>query len=211
MIHSASQFVHSKDTHLDFLKEAYYLLIFAYEDLKVKGYDVSKKNENKIRDDLVQIAKKEGVSTKLRFITEFPDLKNNSRIDIQLITPLSLNDGEKSDITIECKIIGESKYINNNGICSFSSNKYASEMPLAGMIGFIKEGDISHKIEHLKHLLDNHPDIITDQNLEPYEFESNFKESYKSKHQRKGNKPIVLYHLFFDFVIEPYHKNIKNL
>ncbi len=217
MSHPASQFLHRGDTHLDFLKEAYILLILAYEDLKAENYDVNSKNENRIRDDLVVIAEKKETNLNFEWDTESRNLKKANRIDISLITPLGLGAGIEKRIGIECKIISASgtEYIDNkashsrknnptNGIMSFVSGKYASQMPLAGMIGFIKNGIISDKIEKIKELLNNHSDITTDQNLESYEFKEGFNASYESKHQRENNDPIVLYHLFFSFTAIPH-------
>lgn len=202
MNNSVSIFQHYGDIHLEFLKEAYNLLILAYKDLKLQKYNADSKNENTIRNDLVKIAKeKKDSDMQLRFITEFPDLKENSRIDIQLITALSMKEGEGSDITIECKIVGGNQYVNKNGISSFVSNKYASSMPIAGMIGFIKNGDVSEKIKKINELLDMHLNIITDENLQYYKLKTDFSESYQSIHQRKSNGTIALYHLFFDFLL----------
>jgi hypothetical protein len=62
-----------------------------------------------LRNDLVRIADK-SKNINFRFITEYPDLEKSSRIDIKLITPNSLKNKD-NDIEIECKIIGEDKYI----------------------------------------------------------------------------------------------------
>lgn len=87
---------------------------------------------------------------------------------------------ESNAIKIECKIVGENKYIdtkktferNNsptNGIMSFITGKYSSQMPLSGMIGFIKIGNINIKVNSIKKRLKNHVDIKkTYHNLEHY-------------------------------------------
>ncbi len=204
----ASVFKHSFGSHLDYIKIAYVFLIEAYEDLIRNNYIAN--NENRIRDDLVKIAKlKKNTKFPFRWITEFPDIKRNNRIDIDLATPQSLLD-DSSAIKIECKVVGVNEYIDSkktfkrinsptNGIMSFISGKYSPKMPLAGMIGFVKEGDISVKIDRIKKKLQEHQDIVTIQNLTHFTICSNFKYSYHSKHKRSNLKDISIYHLLFDF------------
>jgi hypothetical protein len=199
MSNSASTFLHNHDTHFGFLKESYILLIVAYEELRDGNYKTSGKNENNMRDDIVRIAEKKETSLKFEWDTESRDLLNTNRVDITLITEAGLGEGFDKRITIECKIVGENEYINRNGISSFVSNKYAEKMPLAGMIGFVKTGNTTKKVEKIKQLLNQHTTIQTTQNLEFYECTKTFSQSYKSQHQRYANKSIDIYHLFFDF------------
>jgi len=208
---NASVFKYTNNSHLNYLEFAYERLIEAYWQLLRNNDNITNKNENSIRDDLVKIAKtKTNINFPFRWITEFPNIRNNTRIDIDLATPQSLLDESKA-IKIECKIVGEDKYIDTktsfyktkptNGIMSFITGKYAAEMPVAGMIGFIKIGDINKKIIKMKKRLDNHTDITTLQNLEKINI-SDFKYSFLSKHQRSGElNDIELYHLFFDVSI----------
>jgi hypothetical protein len=136
------------------------------------------------------------------------------KLDISIIVPYSL--GNENHYTIECKIIDDpKKYIDTkqdnikkdssrtNGIMSFIRGKYAGEMPIAGMIGFNKTGDIQKRIEKIKNFVDQRQkegDMINIQNLEKYEITQNFEHSYKSSHQRDGElSNIDIYHLFFDF------------
>lgn len=198
-------------TDLQYLNIAYNALIGAYNDLKNVKFDTSKCNENKIRDELVKLAKKKPSPLFFRWSTEFPDLDKNNRIDIELINPLSLIDNEKG-IKIECKIIkGGSEYIDTkethereinptNGIMSFISGKYASKMPIAGMIGFIKEGKIDDKIKKVESKIKDHKQIKTIKNLTFYKIDDKFVHSYHSQHERySGLSEIDIYHLFFNF------------
>jgi len=208
----ATLFLNSFGSHKDYLDVAYVFLIEAYQELTKNSYDAYKNNENTVRDDLVKIAKtKKNLSFPFRWITEFPDIESNNRIDIDLATPQSLID-DSNAIKIECKFVGEDKYIDNkksfesqnptNGIMSFITGKYSPKMPLAGMIGFIKEGKIQDKIERIKKRLENHDDIKTLQNLSKYSIKDSFEYSYHSRHERKsGLKDILICHLFFDFTI----------
>jgi len=207
----ASIFKNSIGTHLNYLKIAYGFLIEAYQELVNLGYDASLNNENKIRDDLVKIAKKKkNYKFPFRWITEFHDIEEKNRIDIDLAIPCSLIDDSHA-IKIECKKIGEDKYIDTkksfsrkrgstNGIMSFITGKYSPNMPLAGMIGFVKKGNIQIKIENIKKRINIHSDIITIQNLLKIKIIDNFEYSYHSKHKRSNNfRELDIYHLFFDF------------
>lgn len=206
----ASIFEHCSGSNLEYIKIAYVFLIEAYQELSQNSYNASNNNENTIRDDLVKIAKsKKHQFLPFRWVPEFPDIENKNRIDIDLTTPQTLID-ESNAIKIECKIVGENKYIDTensfnqktptNGIMSFITGKYSPQMPLAGMIGFIKEGEIQNKITNLKTRLKKHKDIITLKNLSKYLIKKEFQYSYKSIHKRRGElKDISIYHLFFDF------------
>ncbi|MCK4981423.1 MAG: hypothetical protein KAS17_00795 [Victivallaceae bacterium] len=205
---NASIFQHSSGTSSEFIKCAYRFLIIAYTQLINNNYVAG--NENNIRDNLVKLAKKnKDYNLPFRWITEFPDIERNNRIDIDLATPASLKDDSLA-IKIECKIVGEDKYIDTtksfariesptNGIMSFITGKYSPEMCLAGMIGFIKTGNINEKILKLKWRLDNHNDIKTTKNVTTYTLIDNFDYSYMSEHERVNLPNIGLYHLFFDF------------
>ncbi|MCK5416319.1 hypothetical protein KAI92_02730 [Candidatus Parcubacteria bacterium] len=198
-MNSAKNFIYSGGTHLDYLQSSFKLLIRSYNDLIRDGYNASGNNENRIRDDLVRIAEGKPADLNYRWITELPDLKKNNRIDIELITPLNLVD-KNLGIKIECKIVGENEYISRNGISSFVSGKYADKIPLAGMIGFIKEGSIEKKIDNIKSKISIHKTIKTIQNILFYRINNKFKYSYLSKHHRATRKSVInLYHLFFDF------------
>jgi len=206
----ASLFLSSSGSHYHYLKIAYTFLIDAYQEITQNSYDASQNNENTIRNDLIKIAKnKKNISFPFRWITEYSDIENNNRIDIDLATPKSLPDDSYA-IKIECKIVGEDKYIDTkqsfegkcptNGIMSFITGKYSPKMPLAGMIGFIKEGKIQDKIIRIKSRLETHKDIKTFQNLSKIILKKGFEYSYHSKHGRvNGLKSITIYHLFFDF------------
>jgi hypothetical protein len=208
----ASVFNFNNGTHLDYLRTAYTFLIEAYQQLTDNNYDSKSKNENNLRDDLVRIAEiKKDTKLKFAWETESRDIINANRIDIKLITPYSLLD-RSSSITIECKIIGEDQYIDNrnsferknptNGIMSFITGKYAKHMPVAGMIGFSKEGKIQEKIKNLCQRLKKHKDINTSQNLTYYTIKHNFEYTYHSIHERNNQlKEISIYHLFFDYTM----------
>jgi hypothetical protein len=206
----ASVFRFTTGSHLEYIKIAYTFLIEVYQEQIKNRYNASENDENTIRDDLVKIAKKKkNIELLFNWITEYTNIENKTRIDIAIVTPQSFGNDAKY-INIECKIVGEDKYIDNkksferktptNGIMSFISGKYASQMPLAGMIGFIKEGKIETKINKIENRLKKHDDITTHQNLTIYPINKNFGFCYHSIHDRENELPeISIYHLFFDF------------
>lgn len=212
MVNSASQFSHYGNTHLDFLREAYLLLILSYEELSSQNYNTSNKNENQIRDDLVIIAAQKESTLQFEWDTESRNLQKKNRIDITLITPLSLGKGFEKRLGIECKVVKDgSEYIDTasshsrtsnptNGIMSFISGKYCQNLPIAGMIGFVKKGKIDDKISGIIQRLLSHADIKTTRNLEYYEIKGGFSHSYDSEHKRVNTNFIRIYHLFFNFV-----------
>lgn len=209
---SASKFLHCGNTYLDFLREAYVLLIVSYKELLFIKYDAKDKNENQIRDDLVKIAEQKEATLQFDWDTESRNLQKENRIDITLITPLSLGKGFERRLGIECKVIKDgSEYIDTanshynisnptNGIMSFISGKYCQKLPIAGMIGFVKEGNIDNKISRIIQRLQKHTDIITKKNLIFFEIKNDFFNSYESEHERPSTINIKIYHLFFDFV-----------
>ncbi len=208
---NASIFRKKTGTHLHYIREVYKFLIESYLELIANGYDSKLKDEGKIRDDLVILSKKKNINAIFRIETELRNLEKNNRVDIVLITPCSFID-ETVDIIIECKIVGEDKYIDTpssfskkssttNGIMSFLSGKYSEKMPLAGMIGFIKEGNITSKINKIEKRIKKYHSANTLENLTKYEIMSNFEYSYSSKHLKFYNSSeITIYHLFFNFV-----------
>lgn len=199
-------FQYSKPVQIGILNASCSLLVKEYRNLMSVGFEASDKDENKIRDELVRGANRQKlldpVTSSMQFFmtSERPDLEENSRIDINIFTPTSLTDNGATAITMECKIVGENAYINRNGLNSFISGKYSAGTDIAGMIGFIKEGDITNKVEGIKTRLENHPTISTTRNLERNEILEDFEHSYESEHQRTELSDITIQHLFFDFV-----------
>lgn len=206
IIDPANPFAYYKPVQEGILSAACSLLIKEYQDLFTKGYDASASNENKIRDDLLLGANRRKLtdpttsSMQFAMSSERPDLEENSRIDINIVTPSALMDNFASAITVECKIVGEHEYINRNGIISFVTGKYSAGTDVAGMVGFIKTGDITQKIEGIRTRLDSHATIITPVNLTPNEVVSGFEYSYTSEHERTMLGNVTIQHLFLDFV-----------
>lgn len=200
----ASMFVHGSGFHAMHIHEAMSMLTIGYQSLLPKLKYKQDYNENRFRDDLIKNlpAKKEGVY--ITFDTESRDVdRENVRIDITIITLEVLTQSQddfSKRITIECKIIGIDQYINRNGIVSFVEGKYASQLPVAGMIGFVLSGTCDAAISGINKKLKSHSKIKTVKLLEKYELETKFDHSYKSTHNRdRGLNNIDIYHLMLNY------------
>jgi len=197
---NASVFQHSDGFHLTYLSEAYRILIASYSEMLTKNnYTGVSCNENKLRDDLIKIAETKESNLKFEWVTESRNLVKSNRIDVTLITPYSLGLGFEKQIGIECKIVGVDSYVNGNGIISFISGKYTSQMPIAGMIGFITVPTVKSKVDEINKKLKEHTQIKTNKYLLFYKFVDGFNESYHSNHDREKQLPSIdIYHLMFD-------------
>lgn len=200
----ASMFVHSSGFHAMHIHEAMSMLAVGYQNLLPKLKYSTDYNENKFRDDLVKNlpAKKDGVY--ITFDTESRDIDHdNVRIDITIITLEVLSQSQddfSKRITIECKIVGVDQYINRNGIVSFVEGKYAAQLPVAGMIGFLLSGNCKLAIADINKKLKSHSKIKTVQFLEKHDLDTKFDHSFKSIHNReKGLGNIDIYHLMLDY------------
>jgi hypothetical protein len=199
----ASIFTFGDGFHAMYLKEAMTMLSSAYTTVMDNVVYNGNYNENKLRDDLIKYlpAKKEGIMMTLD--TESRDIDNdNVRIDITIITLEVLSQPEKDfekRITIECKIIGVDHYINKNGIISYVEGKYASQLSVAGMIGFIFKEKAEQVKNKINKKLKSHSTIKTLGYLEKKELENNFLNFYISTHERNKLTPINLYHLLLDY------------
>ncbi len=199
----ASIFSFGDGFHAMYLQEAMNMLSNSFKKLSSEIKYDSNYNENKLRDDLVKNipSKREGVVMTLDTESRNID-KDNVRIDITIITlevlSQPIDDFEKR-ITIECKIIGVDQYINRNGIISFVEGKYASQLSVAGMIGFIFLGTPDSIKDEINEKLKKHSVIKTIAFLGHNELENKFPDSYKSTHERNQLTPIDIYHLLLDY------------
>lgn len=104
------------------------------------------------------------------------------------------------EFIIECKRLkcADSGYL-DNGIKRFIDLKYAKNDTHGGMIGFVIDGDIKKIVNNLK-------SKVKDFHFSPG-FENLLKKSclawepsFQSRHDRRDDSCIHLYHLFFDFI-----------
>jgi len=197
---NASVFQYSDGFHFTFLSEAFRILIDSYSEMLIKNnYIGISYDENKLRDDLIKIAETKRKKVMFEWDTESRNLIKSNRIDVTLITSYSLGLGFEKRIGIECKIVGVNSYVNGNGIISFTSGKYASQMPIAGMIGFIMVPTVKSKVDEINEKLKEHKKIKTNKYLLFYKFVDGFNESYHSNHDRVKQLPSIdIYHLMFD-------------
>lgn len=199
----ASIFSFGDGFHAMYLQEAMSMLSIGFKKLSSEIKYDGDYNENKLRDDLVKNipSKREGIV--MTFDTESRNLdKDNVRIDITIITlevlTQPMDDFEKR-ITIECKIIGVDQYINRNGIISYVEGKYASQLSVAGMIGFIFKGSPDSIKDEINEKLRKHKLIKTLAFLDHNPLDSRLPGSYKSTHERNMLTSIDLYHLLLDY------------
>jgi len=125
---------------------------------------------------------------------------------------INVSEGEKSradisfsisgcgEFMIECKRLkyADTRYL-DGGIKRFVELKYAKNDTHGGMIGFVIDGDIKKIVNNLKpkvknfHFSDGFENLLMKRCL-------TWEPSFQSRHDRKDNTCIHLYHLFFDFI-----------
>jgi hypothetical protein len=196
------------DRLLLYLEDAFRILNEAHRVIADKrrnnpySRSAAKKNwhlENILTEDLLEIA----VNTTPRFDyqwdTESKDPVKKNRIDITIIYSLKL--GFERRLGIECKRLKDDSHLcreyYENGIQRFVTGYYSEQMPLAGMVGFIQEGDISQIIDRINRFLDNQ---MTIQGLKIFTMLKNSGHTYLSIHYRYRNLgEIHLYHMMLGY------------
>jgi hypothetical protein len=104
------------------------------------------------------------------------------------------------EFIIECKRLkyADSSYL-DYGVKRFVELKYAKNDTHGGMIGFVIGGDIKNIVNHLKskvkdfHFSPGFENLLMKSCLA-------WEPSFQSRHDRKDNTCVHLYHLFFDFI-----------
>ncbi len=81
-----------------------------------------------------------------------------------------------------------SQYVGADGVGCFLNENYVSDMPEAGMIGYVQNRDIAYWQNQLESKLG--------EDLEIVEVIPEFKKEWMSVHQRKSGTPINIYHIF---------------
>lgn len=191
-----------------YLNDAFRLLNDAYNEIAIdrRANPYSKPAttktwhiENIITEDLVRIAEKKSLQESLNFdwVNESKDLKRKNRIDIDIIYQAGL--GKEKRLGIECKhLIKNTKndYYVKGGIQKFINGDYAPKMPIAGMLGYVEQGEINHITSDLSKRIK--PNTLT-----PFNIKRGIKYSFYSEHDRSHNSKCIadfrLYHVFFDF------------
>lgn len=133
-----------------------------------------------------------------------PDIKI---ININLMLNEEFRFNDDIFFTFECKRFGDNatpKLYVEKGIKRFvekkgSGYKYSSNLPFAGMIGFIEEGDTADIISKINKKLEKYTMINTLKNLTTEHIETGFNQSYSSIHRRDASSEITLHHIMYDY------------
>jgi len=192
----------------NYLHDAFRLLNDAYKEISIdrKNNPYSRSPttktwhiENTITEDLVRIAESKSLQESLNFdwVNDSKDLKRKNKIDIDIIYQAGL--GKEKRLGIECKhLIKNTKndYYVKEGIDRFLVGKYAPKMPIAGMLGYIEQGEINNITSDLSKRIK--PNMLIPTNMK-----KEIKYSFISKHDRSHHPKCIanftLYHVFFDF------------
>jgi len=194
----------SKYSTIQSLVESLYLKAFieAYGWIKKYG-SVNELLENDIRNKFTYHFKHHN-SFLTKYINNYTILltKENEiytkdetqRTDIELISS-----GHRNKFVVECKRLtcAETRYV--KGMEKFIQLIYAEKDDYAGMIGFVIKGNPKNIINSLKGKVKVLSPVqeITFLLTQIYD---GWQLSFQSKHIRKDNTEIHLYHLLFDFV-----------
>jgi hypothetical protein len=92
------------------------------------------------------------------------------------------------------------KYVGEDGLQCFVGGVYASQFPEAAMVGYIQSASVSYWETELARRLsgDKENKLQIKQALQRIETTSVIADSWHSQHERVGNIPITIYHLFLD-------------
>lgn len=206
--------------HGIFIKQFYdvlRLLIYAYNKIIINEiYKKGEYNEDILRNFLVYYARNYQSLFNLNHLAIHPEIaadydtnfKTIGMCDIKIynLLPIALGEPINYDLyyTIECKRLDDSsklirEYV-NEGVARFTiQKKYSKNFDIAGMIGFIEAGNITHVIKKINLKLNNHDKIISIETLHKVSISQGFEHSYKSEHQREKTSKIVLNHLLLDY------------
>ncbi len=153
--------------------------------------------EDAITDELIENEFDFAKNFDYSIIPQYKNIKAKTRIDIAVNFRLSF--GKYDRIEIECKQLKTDNldYIIKGGINKFKSNKYAKYFPIAGMLLYNVENEITENIDLLNNSIVKK--IAQDEILRPFPIIENYSYTYKSMHKRKNNSDLDLYSCVFDF------------
>lgn len=152
--------------------------------------------ENNFTDDLVRNTSEIPKNFCYRIQKQQEDFETNSKIDIAILYSLKFGDNS-NDLKIECKRLDNLKYLVDDGIMSFKTNKYAQKLPLAGMLTYNTFGVISENIKLLNKKIEEK--ISSSDVLSRFKIIEDYQYAYISNHQRLSNSNIKIYTMVFDF------------
>ena len=211
----ASNFLYSNEVYYKEFEDILSKITSCYFKLKEDAKHIPLKDENGIRDILVndyinnpEIKKSIGLNYFV--LPEVPEINSTGRTDIRIFSPNTFYNQEEYYI-IECKRLDNQarrgvsglnyKYI-ANGIQRFTTSFYASYYKTNAMVGFVVDSlDIHENIEDINYLIENEfSQIITTDLIKKENFISHFDFHYSSFHLTEDKQKLKLYHLMFSFV-----------
>jgi hypothetical protein len=128
-----------------------------------------------------------------------------SRRKLDIVVESSLPRAVKPEYVFEAKRLRKngypiSKYIGKDGLQCFVNGVYASEYSEAAMVGYLQSGSASYWEAELARKLsdDTKNELKIKCSLCREQDTSAIVDSWHSQHERAGNVPITVYHLFLD-------------
>jgi len=188
------------------LRDAFRVLFISYQNLYnqkqnnpyIKPLSVEKwQLEDMITDDLIRDEEMLPKAFKYRIVNQQKDATKYTRIDIAI--QWSLTFGLSYDIKIECKLLNKNNldYIIDGGLKKFKTNKYAENLPLAGILAYNTKKTIPENIKLLNNKIEQK--ISAQEILRQFNLIDNYRYTYFSNHKRISNSNIDLYTCVFDF------------
>lgn len=197
------------DKVFPYLKDAFKVLNEAYKKIYVEksvtpySPPADKKKwdlENILTGDLVRIAERIPTQLPYEWDSESINPRKKNRIDITIIYTLGI--GFEKRLGIECKRLDSGNELCSNyyekGIKRFVTGYYSEQMPIAGMLGFIQEGDVTQIVSNINRHL---PALTTLRPLHSVSMVEQVRLTYLSRHRRDKNLgEIKIYHLMLDYI-----------
>lgn len=171
-------------------------IVLALDQLKIDSF-----LEEKIRDILVRYLETENEEIKAflkdKFLFLDTERRKNISDDEKVRTDISFSTSG-FEFVLECKTLkfANKKYL-EEGLQRFIDLRYAEHDDFAGMLGFILKGKPENIVRNLKKKVQNfHPAKDMEHFLSRRCLEQAL--SFQSKHIRKNDTEIHIFHLFFD-------------
>jgi len=182
------------------LQDAFRVLYISYQQLYAQKLNEPYKRpanvekwhlEDLITNDLIKEEFEFKKEHDYSLVPQYQNIKQKSKIDIAIRWRLAF--GKYFNIEIECKLLKKENlnYIINGGIQKFKKNKYAEELPLAGMLSYNTSGVIAKNIELLNKKIEEK--ISSSDILSRFNIIDDYQHTYTSCHQRLSNSNIDIY------------------
>jgi hypothetical protein len=193
---------------LFFRREAHRLIALGYEksrckinckleETEITGFICEKIEEQLIIDPrLFHYSLKEDNPTKGENRTG----KSRRRLDIVIQCSYSI---PRQNYIFEAKRLATSgypigKYLGEEGLQLFIDGIYACDCPEVGMIGYVQKGSFEHWEKELCQQLPITTELLARKKPKKIKIIDDLEYEWVSKHDRKINKPVTVYHIFLD-------------